>query len=240
MFGFPNAPNLPLASRNVGFLDQRLALDWVQENIASFGGDPRKVTIFGESSGASSIDRLLTTMPLNRNKPLPFRAAILQSGQASVSPFQRDGGPTSWSTLVSALNCNSTASADEFACVQNVDALTIRNILNSAGLEFRAVSDNVTQIATPIAADQPRAPVPILIGSNGQEGMNLGPQYGITDFDAVTKADIELLLYALTGSVEVVGAIEPLIDLIRSQFPWFNLFQAGALMYTEVLYQCVS
>lgn len=51
VFGFSGSPEIPLTSRNVGFFDQRLALHWVQENIAAFGGDPGKVTIFGESSG---------------------------------------------------------------------------------------------------------------------------------------------------------------------------------------------
>lgn len=47
MFGFPSSPELPLTGHNLGFLDQRLGLDWVQRNIAAFGGSPDKVTIFG-------------------------------------------------------------------------------------------------------------------------------------------------------------------------------------------------
>ena len=63
---------------NLGLLDQIAALEWVQENIAAFGGDPGNVTIFGESAGAMSIGTLLA-MP--RADGL-FRRAIAQSGAA--------------------------------------------------------------------------------------------------------------------------------------------------------------
>ncbi|KAJ4350897.1 hypothetical protein N0V95_004345 [Ascochyta clinopodiicola] len=112
VFGFPASPELPATGQNLGFLDQRFALDWVQRNIHAFGGDPTKVTIFGESAGAFSIDALLTSYPKD-GKP-PFRAAILQSGQYSYPPAPRTSSISAWNNLTASLNC-----PDNVTLVQN-------------------------------------------------------------------------------------------------------------------------
>lgn len=75
-FGFLNANNPQNGPNNVGILDQRLALEWVQANIKQFGGDPEQVTLFGESAGGHSVG-LHMISPGSQHL---FKRAILQSG----------------------------------------------------------------------------------------------------------------------------------------------------------------
>ena len=83
-----SAENPQGVSGNYGILDQIAALEWVQENIASFGGDPEKVTIFGESAGGISVS-MLCASPLAEGL---FRGAISQSG-GSFGPAREDNYP---------------------------------------------------------------------------------------------------------------------------------------------------
>ncbi|KAK4033248.1 Alpha/Beta hydrolase protein [Parachaetomium inaequale] len=238
VFGFPNSPALALTQTNLGFLDQRLALDWVQKNIHAFGGDPAKVTIAGESSGASSVDRLVNTFapPL---KP-PFRAAAESSGQATVSGVARDSGPASWAALVAALSCKGDSPAAELACVQAADAVAIRSVVNELNIDFSPVNDRVTQVEVPYLdarAAGHAAQVPLLIATSAQEGNFLAVVYGL---DIATFSEAQLLdfLRVTTGGNEtLVEAFYGLVQSIR-QTDGLSLFHAAAQAYTELVYQC--
>ena len=85
-FGFlhlshlPDGKNYPDA-QNLGLMDQMMALKWIHENIAGFGGDPDNVTIWGESAGGDSV----TTLPLIEGSHKYFKRVIAQSGTPVLS-----------------------------------------------------------------------------------------------------------------------------------------------------------
>lgn len=101
-FGNDDAPG------NAGLYDQHMAMQWVQDNIAEFGGDPEKVTIFGSYAGAVSVGLHLLS-PLSTNL---FNQAIMQSGSALVNwgTISREESLGRGMQLAKELNCPSDES----------------------------------------------------------------------------------------------------------------------------------
>jgi carboxylesterase type B len=229
VFGFPNSPELPLTGQNLGFLDQRAALHWVQHNIWAFGGNPEKVTIFGQSAGAESVDALVTSLPHNP----PFRAAILESGTVALANNLALGlnSTVSWLSLVSALNCSQQSFSSDLACVRAAKATTIQNIIELQALIFQPVRDGVTLINNPNAARAAGnvARVPVLTGSNGQEGRVF--EFGLTNLTAYIQATFGAFP-ALAAEVATAYAV--------GTDGTTNGFEAISQIFTELVFQCVS
>ncbi|MCJ1381234.1 hypothetical protein MMC17_004343 [Xylographa soralifera] len=222
VFGFSSSPQLPIDSQNAGFLDQRMALEWVQQNIKQFGGDPTKVTIFGESAGGYSVKELLSVPP----SPLPFRAVILESEAALLTGT----GPASWETLVAAVGC--TAADSQIDCVRAVPATTIQSVIEHAALSFPPTIDNKTEtgnIALAIASHT-AAQVPILIGTNANEGRPFAAELGLDEPLNVTT----YLAATFPGLPVLQAAIAAAYPLSVYQTPYFAI----AAIITDATFLC--
>lgn len=109
VFGFPGGKEaFNAGAANLGFRDQRLALRWVNENIASFGGAPNKVAIFGESSGAESVSAQVLayngvlSLPPSIREQLAYTqqdVTTASSEQLPPNPALAASSPGSWAGL---------------------------------------------------------------------------------------------------------------------------------------------
>ncbi|KAK7414943.1 hypothetical protein QQX98_006268 [Neonectria punicea] len=114
---------------NLGYKDQHLALRWLHENIAAFGGDASKVTIWGESAGGESVGAHMISYG-GRNQGL-FRGAIMQSS-GPINSF-RYNSPTEWDVYYVAITraANCSIAIDTLACLRTVPSEDLNTIFAS-------------------------------------------------------------------------------------------------------------
>ncbi|KAJ4478531.1 Alpha/Beta hydrolase protein [Lentinula lateritia] len=135
LFGFLSGSEVKAnGSLNAGLLDQHFALRWVHSHISKFGGDPSKVTIWGESAGAGSVLQHIVAQD-GQTSPQLFRGAITSSTFLPSQYMYNDPIPESlYSTVVSQTNC--TSAKDSLACIRAVDAAALEIVngnVNVAG-----------------------------------------------------------------------------------------------------------
>lgn len=115
-FGFMSAQD-PSLIGNYGMWDQRLAIEWVKDNIADYGGDPNKITLFGESAGAFCITYHMIS---HKNDVTLFQRAITESGSAFSRSFSASDPLPTFHSVANASGCN--ASHDVIACLKGLSA----------------------------------------------------------------------------------------------------------------------
>lgn len=217
---------------NYGFADQQLALKWVRDNVAAFGGDARNVTLFGESAGGMSTCLHLLS-PASRGL---FDKAIIQSGPCTMSGtvISRAEALLRGGAYSLALGCG----VGDVTCLRKVTSDAMIRVpapgLQLAGMiPFPLSAETDTVPAWPADAFKKGefAPVPILMGTTANEGTLFTSWLGGNATDLKVD-EFATLALALGGH----RSARIMTDYRRDKYPTWG--QTIAAVATDGLFAC--
>ncbi|KAA1475667.1 alpha/beta-hydrolase [Dentipellis sp. KUC8613] len=226
---------------NAGLLDQEFALKWVQTYISKFGGDPTKVSLYGESAGAGSEIQHMIAHGGKTDPPL-FRAVVANS---PFLPSQYDYNDTVveavYSAVVAGANC--TNSADTLACLRSADATALSDLDQAiATSNFLGVYTFVPVVDGDFIRERPtvallNGPVngeALIVSTNSHEGTLFASPQAIAASN-ITLAEYVAGLFPRLSQAQIETAVSLYSNIGLSDVP----DQASTVM-AESIFVCPS
>jgi len=238
---------------NVGLRDQIQGINWVHENIESFGGNPNHLVIWGESAGGYSVGKLLISGKLGGF----VKGAIMESGTSMFADYFSDtlvSTEDDYQTITEYFNC--TEAKSSFECLQHVDAKKLNHLFNETngilkgGFHATYVDGDIIPKSSYLSMkDGEYTKIPILLGTNTDEGyefmnntLNTTKEFKDAlshDFDYLTKTSLEKLdeIYPL-GDPLVSSPLDPTYNHTPIEYPSWLGKQAPrmSVIYGDLLF----
>jgi para-nitrobenzyl esterase len=184
------------SSGNYGLMDQQAALRWVQANIRQFGGNPRNVTLSGESSGGLSVLSQLVS-PGARGL---FSRAIVESGTYDLTQATLATAETAGQAFAAKVGCaGQTTASQTAACLRALPASTIVDNEDFAGYKPDLDGAVLTQSIGPALASGQFNRVPVINGTNRDEWRLFVAQEQLDGAPPVTAANYQASIASLLG-----------------------------------------
>jgi carboxylesterase type B len=219
---------------NAGLLDQRLAIDWVAENIGLFGGDQEHITLMGQSSGGGSTTFQLTAY--GGEKPLPFHQAIIQSPGMSINAnaTTQDATASQFFELLNVTTLDEARALDSEAIIQ-ANLMQITTAPYGSGL-YGPVIDGDFITAPPAKLLPNITKLPIMVGHTANEGPAFSPPF-VRD-DASLRAYAAAYFGAVPSQIldYVVEVLYPAV--YNGSYPWRTPLERTTVIISDLYFNC--
>ena len=235
---------------NFGIGDQVTALKWVQQNIAQFGGDPKKITIIGESAGAGSVRALLGSPPVIDNDLIDGAVAQSNLGGGVDLGLKGDYGTTYSSYLTiqqsyqqagqaifTGVGCNQTSLDAQIACLKQVPWSKIQNLATVARYVVQDGTYVDTEQLDVTNTNGSTAHVPVIFGTTANDGASFSvfPPANITTEAEGIEASLSIT--AEDANLIINSGLFPYYDTGNLTLDSFNVSQRVA---TDKTFRCID